>query len=43
MEELNILYTEYNTMPILIFGILAYVTKVLAQDIHNEDNTQYKE
>tara|TARA_E500000305_G_C3859074_1_gene159753 strand:- start:394 stop:525 length:132 start_codon:yes stop_codon:yes gene_type:complete len=43
MEELNIAYTEYNTIPIIVFGILAYVTKVLVKDIKNEDNTKYKE
>ena len=43
MEELNIAYTEYNTVPIIIFGILAYVTKVLVKDMRDEDNTQYKE
>ena len=43
MEELNTAYTEHNTIPIIVFGVLAYVTKVLVKDIENEDNTRYKE
>jgi len=43
MEELNIAYTEHNTIPIIVFGVLAYVTKVLVKDIEKKDDTKYKE
>jgi len=43
MEELSTVYTEYNTLPVIIFGALAYVTKILVKDIHDTDETKYKE
>jgi hypothetical protein len=43
MEELNTAYTEHNTIPIIVFGVLAYVTKILVKDIHDKDDTKYKE
>ena len=43
MEELGTAYTEYDLIPMMIFGVLAYVTRNIAKDIKHEDTTKYKE
>lgn len=43
MEELGTAYTGYDLIPMMIFGLLAYVTKTIAKDIKHEDTTEYKE
>ena len=43
MEELGTAYTGYDLIPIMIFGLLAYVTRTITKDIEHEDNTEYKE
>ncbi len=43
MEELGTAYTGYDLIPMMIFGVLAYITRTIVKDIEHEDTTKYKE